>query len=519
MLALKSPLRLFAVLAVAAGAALNLHAEVRLPAVFSDNMVLQQNAAVPVWGWADDGEVVTVEFRGQKVSATAQNGKWLVKLNHLKASAEPGTLTVATKTKTLTLTNVLVGEVWVCSGQSNMEFQLSGADQVAPDIAAATNSLIRLLVVPRLQTNTPQSNFKGAWTACSPATAAKFSAVGYYFGRSLQAARNVPVGLINSSVGGTLAEQWMSHEALAANPRYQTEILAPAAAEQKAHLAELAEAAKKKPVAGKKAARPAARQPKQPRQPSDLYNGMIAPLLPYAITGAIWYQGEANSKTVEQALQYRTLFPDLIRNWRKDWQQDGLTFLCVQLAPWDKFRKRTLEEITKSPEESGWGVLREAQLNATKVLPKVGIAVITDIGEKDDIHPKKKAPVGARLALAAQALAYGEKNEFSGPIYRSLKTDGGKIILSFDHVGQGLEARDGALKGFAICGADQKFVWAKAEIAGDTVVVSSPDVAQPVAVRYGWAGFPVVNLWNKDGLPASPFRTDEFPPGAEPDSK
>jgi sialate O-acetylesterase len=240
--------------------------------------------------------------------------------------------------------------------------------------------------------------------------------------------------------------------------------------------------------------------PRAPWRPTELYNGMIYPLLPYAFKGAIWYQGESNAG---KAHQYRTLFPDMIRCWRRDWGQNDFTFLLVQLAPF--------KAIKDLPDESDWAELREAQLLSTKALPHVGMAVITDVGDPQDIHPTRKQPVGARLALAARGIAYGEKIEFSGPIYRSMQVRDGKAVLRFDHAGKGLEARDGALKGFAVCGDDRKFVWADAEIVGNTVVVSSPQVARPVAVRYGWADCPVVNLWNKDGLPASPFRTDDFP--------
>jgi sialate O-acetylesterase len=235
---------------------------------------------------------------------------------------------------------------------------------------------------------------------------------------------------------------------------------------------------------------------------------MIAPLFPYAIAGAIWYQGESNA---DRAEQYRSLFADMIRNWRRDWGQGDFTFLEVQLAPWDKGKKRSLDEILASPGDSTWAELREAQWLATKNLPKVGMAVITDVGDKDDIHPSKKEPAGARLALAARKIAYREKITHFGPAYKSMTVKGDKITLSFDNVGSGLEARDGALKGFAICGVDKRWVWANAEIQGNKVAVSSPAVSEPVAVRYGWSDFPVVNLWNKDGLPASPFRTDDFP--------
>jgi sialate O-acetylesterase len=256
---------------------------------------------------------------------------------------------------------------------------------------------------------------------------------------------------------------------------------------------------------GKKISRGA---PWMPWKPAELYNGMIAPLLPYTIAGTIWYQGESNA---DRAYQYRTLFADMISNWRTDFGQGDSPFLLVQIAPWDKARRRELSEITKAPVESDWAELREAQHLATKILPNVGMAVITDLGDKDDIHPKRKEPVGARLALAARGIAYGERIEYSGPDYKSVRIEKDKAIVAFDHVGQGLEARDGGLKGFAIAGHDRKFVWADAVIEGNEVIVSSPAVPEPVAVRYGWSDFPVVNLFNKDGLPASPFRTDNFP--------
>ena len=240
---------------------------------------------------------------------------------------------------------------------------------------------------------------------------------------------------------------------------------------------------------------------------------MIAPLVSYGIRGAIWYQGESNAG---RAFQYRKLFSDMIRNWRENWKQGDFTLLAVQLAPWDKGKKRTMEQITEAPVESDWAELREAQDYAAKNLLKVGIAVITDVGDKDDIHPTKKVPVGERLALAARSIAYGEKITGFGPTYRSVSFTDTRAILHFNHVGKGLEARGGELQGFAVAGPDKKFVWAKAEIRGNTVVVTSPTVPKPIAVRYGWADYPVVNLWNRDGLPASPFRTDKFPMLTEP---
>ena len=484
---------------ISLGFALPVCADVQLPALFSDNMVLQQGGSVPIWGWADDGEIITVKFRGQTATATSHNGKWSVRLRGLKAGG-PDVFTLATRTRTFQFTNVLVGEVWVCSGQSNMEWPLNQAFQPEADIASATNHQIRLFNVPNVKSDTPTVRINAAWKVCSPEAIKGFSAVGYFFGRDLQPARKSPVGLIQSDWGGSPAEVWMSREALEINPRYQSEILDRYSTDLKNYQAALAAFEKEKAEA-QQGGKEFKKNPPWPTwRPTELYNGMMAPLIPYAIKGAIWYQGESNAGRAEQ---YRTLFPDMIRNWRRDWGQGDFPFLEVQLAPFMK--------IQDQPQESSWAELREAQWLATKVLPNVGMAVITDVGDPADIHPKKKQPVGARLALAARAIAYGEKIEYSGPIFAGAGFKDGKVTLQFDHVGKGLEARDGELKGFAICGEDKKFVWAKGEIMGKTVVVSSPEVARPVAVRFGWADFPVVNLWNKDGLPASPFRTDDFP--------
>jgi sialate O-acetylesterase len=460
---------------------------------------LQQGQVVPVWGWADDGETVTVKFRGQQVSAKAANGKWSLKLASLKAGG-PGVLTVSSKHRTVEFKNVLVGEVWVCSGQSNMEWPMSATFEPAAAIASATNTLIRLLDVPNVKSDAPSVVLKSTWQVCSPDAIKGFSAVGYYFGRDLQRTRRVPIGLIRSDWGGSPAEVWMSREALEVNPRYQAEILDAHQTTDRNYREALLAWEREKAEAQKAGKEFTKRAPGQGWRPTELYNGMIHPLLPYAIKGAIWYQGESNAGRAEQ---YRTLFPDMIRCWRRDWGQGDFPFLLVQLAPF--------MAIKDEPAESGWAELREAQLLSTEVLPKVGMAVITDVGDPKDIHPTKKQPVGERLALAARAIAYGEKIEFSGPVFAGVAFQNGKATLQFDHVGKGLEARDGALKGFAICGEDRKFVWANAEIVGKTVVVSSPQVAKPVAVRYGWADCPVVNLWNKDGLPATPFRTDNFP--------
>lgn len=485
-----------------------LRADVRLPGLFSHNMVLQQELPVPVWGWADPGEEVTVQFRDQRVTTVAQNGRWSVKLAPMKASLSGDVFVVRGK-NLIILRNVLVGEVWVCSGQSNMEWPLSRCFEPAGDIAGSANPHIRLFTVPKLKALEPVDDVKAEWKQCGPDTVKDFSGVAYYFGRALQRTRNVPVGLIHTSWGGSPAEVWMSKTALTVDPDYRREIWEAYPTQERQYQEALAKWEQAK-AAAEKAGQPFTQpRPWVPWRPAELYNGMIAPLIPYAISGAIWYQGESNAG---RAWQYRRLFPDLILNWRRDWAQGDFPFLAVQLAPWDKNRQRSIEEITAAPEESDWAELREAQVHATKVLPNVGLAIITDVGEKDDIHPPRKAIVGERLALAARVIAYGERFAGLSPMYRRATFGGGRAIIEFDHVGKGLVARGGELKGFAIAGPDRKFVWAEARIVGpDKVAVRSPLVADPVAVRFGWADYPVVNLFSEAGLPASPFRTDDFP--------
>ncbi|MGA4577892.1 sialate O-acetylesterase [Limisphaera sp. VF-2] len=474
-------------------------ADFQLAPVFTDHMVLQQGQPVPVWGWGDDGEKVTVRLGRQARSTRIENGKWEVRLAPLRAGG-PYEMVVESASRTLRLTNVLVGEVWLCSGQSNMEWPLERSFQPEADIASATNTWIRFLDVPNVKADAPTIRLNARWEVCTPERARSFSAVAYYFGRAILQARRVPVGLIRSDWGGSPAEAWMSREALEMRPRYVREILE-TYPEQYRQYQEALRAWERERDEARQAGREFKRNaPWPPWKPSELYHGMISPLIPYGIRGVIWYQGESN---VGRAEQYRSLFPDLIRNWRRDWRQGDFPFLAVQLAPF--------LPIKDEPAESAWAELREAQMLAMRQLPKVGVVVTTDVGDPNDIHPVWKKPVGERLALAARSIAYGEKITWSGPLYRSVRFEGDRAIVSFDFVGRGLEARGGPLKGFAICGEDRKFVWAEARIVGDTVEVRSPQVPRPVAVRYGWADCPVVNLWNRDGLPASPFRTDDFP--------
>ncbi len=510
--------------------ALCAQADVKLHNLFTDHMVLQRDIAVPVWGWADDGEQVTVEFRGKKVSTTAKGGKWMVKLGKLKAGG-PDELKVSGK-NSITLADVLVGEVWLASGQSNMEWSMRNSFQPFGDILAANNPKLRLFTVPKLKADEPVKDVVSAWKETSPSSVSNFSAVAYYFGLKLQKDLGVPVGLIHTSWGGSPAEVWMSDPVLTGNSEYKRDIV-DAYVAQMGKLAESTAQWEKEQAQAKADGKPfTKRKPGGGWKPSELYNGMIAPLIPYAIKGAIWYQGESNAG---RAHQYRSLFVDMVKNWRNDWAQGDFTFLQVQLAPF--------MPVKDEPADSTWAELREAQIHATKVLPKVGAVSILDYGDPKDIHPTWKRPVGNRLALAARGIAYGEKFTWSGPEYRSGKVKGDKVVLSFNFTGDGLfgsgsrsdnvpspKTSDGVtlnynlakgwinspLTGFAIAGEDRKFVWAKAEIEGDKVVVSSPLVPKPVAVRYGWADCPVVNLYcspgfQQAGLPASPFRTDNWP--------
>jgi len=633
-------------------------ADVRLPALVSDGMVLQAGVPVRVWGWAADGEKVTVTLRGQTATAETRGGQWSATLKPLDPGG-PFELKVAGH-NTIVVKDVAIGEVWLCGGQSNMEWPLARSAQPQADIDAPADPLLRTFNVGRQMADTPTAEVaSGKWESATPATRGRFSAVGFYFGRALRAARKVPVGLIHSSWGGTPAEAWTSRSALsewglpaeafaklappslAAREAYEKrlaewtaagrpegvfedpgviasakswalpqtdtsrwrsmslplawekvgpelevdgglwfrkEVTVPASwagkdlelslgaiddtdttyfngtavgstgAEVPTHwqvkrryrvpasavrtgrgviavrvwdsggegglLASASEMwlapagapeRDRLPLGGDwryqvESTRPTMPNPPGLNQnlPTVLYNGMIAPLLPYTIKGATWYQGESNAG---RASEYRGLLTAMIRNWRKDWQAGSFPFLIVQLAPY--------LAIEAEPSESNWAELREAQARVAREVEKVGLAVITDVGDEKDIHPRQKRPVGERLALAARSIAYGEKLVASGPTLRSATVDGARIVVRFDNVGKGLQLRGGSqLTGFAIAGKDEKFVNAQASIEGDHVVVSSPTVTAPAYVRFGWANYPVVNLWNADGLPAVPFRTD-----------
>jgi sialate O-acetylesterase len=490
-------------IAALAGAALvwlsgqTARADVKPHALFGDGMVVQRDAPLVVWGKADPGEDVKVvaEFAGKDIKLSGmgtvtadKDGNWSLKVPFAPGNAaklkdgDPpvmGTITLTGKNQ-VTIKDVYIGDVWVCSGQSNMEMALSSCKNAKEVIAASKNANIRLFTVPRLTSEEPltdikpdpKATWKAKWLECGPDSTGSFSAVAYYFGRDLQKSRGVPIGLIHTSWGGTPAEAWTSRAGFEGN-------------------ADLKSIIEKKPATINQ------------NSPMALYNAMIAPLLSFPIKGAIWYQGESNAG---RAYQYRTLMPTMIESWRAAWKQPDMPFYLVQLAPYQAPKDQ--------PGDSNWAELREAQYLTTTGLKHTGMAVITDtvpVKEANDIHPKDKEPVGARLALCARALTYGEKIEYAGPIYDKMMVEGNKAVLSFTHLGKGLEAKGETLTGFSMAGEDKKFYNATAEIKGDKVVIMCDKVEKPVAVRYGWATFPVVNLFNKDGLPATPFRTDDFP--------
>lgn len=498
-------------------------ADVRVHPLFSDHTVLQRSKSIPVWGTAAEGESITVEFGGQKASTTSHNGRWMVRLTPMNADIEGRELKITGPSNRVVLQDVVVGEVWVCSGQSNMEWPLSRSFQSTNDIANSANGQLRLFQVTKRRSNDVKLDLDYApqkWVLAGPETVPSFSAVGYYFGRDLERSMRsakVPVGVIHSSWGGSPAEVWMSEAVLKGDPEYLKEIWTPGIENYEKWQASVTQWETDAAAAKGRGESPKGNRPGQPWRPSELYNGMLANLMPYAIQGAIWYQGESNAG---RAWQYRRLFADMIRNWRRDWEQGDFWFFPVQLAPWDKNRKRDLATIGAEVGNSDWAELREAQNFVAQTVPNVGVAVITDLGDKDDIHPTRKAAVGERLALLARARVYHEKVEFSGPAVEQVKVRGGEIRLRFGHARGGLKTQDGQpLTGFTIAGSDHQFHVASARIDGTRVIVSSPEVKTPLAVRYGWNDYPVVNLVNQAGLPASPFRTDDWPLTTQPSKK
>lgn len=491
-----------------------LRADVALAPLFQDHAVLQQGKPVPVWGRADAGEKVTVTFAGQTAQATAgADGRWILYLDTLPASTTPAELVVSGK-NTVTVRDVLVGEVWLCSGQSNMEWPVSRAQNAREEIAAANFPLIRHFKVKRTVAESPQESVEGDWAVCSPQTVEPFTAIGYFFARDLHRKLGVPIGLVNSSWGGTPVESWLSPASLGSNPafavvreRWQKTL---AAYPQKKADYDAALAMWEKDESVAKAAGDSAlaefrkenARPRPPRGPGDswtplgLYNAMINPLVPYALRGAIWYQGESNAGL---APEYHALFASMITWWRAHFGQGDFPFYWVQLANYN----------AGNGESTQWAFLREAQTQ-TLSLPNTGQALAIDIGNPDDIHPTNKQEVGRRLALIAKAQVYEVPGDFSGPMFASATREGAAMRVRFKYADNGLTAGGKPLQSFEVAGADQKFYPATARIDRDTVVVSAPEVKEPVAVRYAWRNSPEANLFNGAGLPACPFRSDSW---------
>ena len=504
---------LFAIIAVAVYAA-EARADVSLPDVISDRMVLQQKQRVPIWGYADAGEVVTVRFAGQSKKTTASpDGKWLVKLDPLRANATPATMIISGRNQ-LELKDILVGEVWLVAGQSNMQRLLSETANGDAAIAAANHPSIRLFNVSR------QVAFKHAapplatWQACASQTVKDFSAAGYYFGVELENELHVPIGLMNSSYGGSQAEAWTPVEYLLASDdlRPTVERTKIWDAERARVRVEYDEALKKWRSDADKAVAAGARPSPSPAVPdalreyriaSSIYNGMIAPLIPFYIRGAIWYQGESNEA---RAQQYALLLPTMIRAWRERWGEGDFPFGIVQLPNY--------RDPKTDPADEPWSHIREAQRRTAVSTPNTSLIVTIDIGEAHDIHPKNKLDVGRRMARWAMADVYGRRLTKSGPAFREAKVARARMVVKFDEVGTGLRIHDGEkLEEFAIAGADRKWFWANAKIVGkDRIEVWSDAVPQPLAVRYAFNNNPKhPNLTNDTGLPAAPFRTDNWP--------
>lgn len=488
-------------------------AKLELAAPFADHMVLQREMAVPVWGWADPGEKVTVDFAGQSKTSTADaEGKWRVTLDAMPACAEARVLVVrsAAPDRKLEVADVLVGEVWLGSGQSNMAMGVSRAKDYDAEKAAANLPLVRMFTEGSRAAATPQARGTGAWKVCAPETVGTFSATLYFFGRELHRELKVPVGLINSSVGGTPIESWIAADVQKAAPELKAAFEAGAKAEADFDV-EAAKAQYEKTLArwkilaakAKAEGKPVPRAPRDPVETRErkgniggLFNGKIAPLIPYAIRGAVWYQGEANSHPGKGPF-YRHQLPMLVTDWRARWGSE-FPVAWVQLPNFE--RENTGDN---------WLLVREAMLTTLR-LPKTGMAITVDIGDPKNIHPTNKQEVGRRLSLWALGEVYGRKvPETSGPLPAGHQVRGGEAVVSFTHAG-GLKARDGDVKGFEIAGADRQWKPAVARIEGGKVVVSSPDVQAPAAIRYAWAMNPDGNLVNAAGLPASPFRTDDW---------
>ena len=490
------------------------------PLLLTDRAVLQAGVEIPLLGAARPRTEVRVALAGQRASGVADaEGRWRMTLGPFPPGG-PHTLVLDRSDEaSLTLRDLLVGEVWVCAGQSNMEFPLKDAEGAKEALAGSDRPRMRLFNVAHRVCDAPRADLPGgAWEVCGPGTAASFSAVGYFFGAHLQDELGVPVGLIEAAVGATPGEAWMPLEALAADAdlqpildrrRRSLEVYPDPQGTYEKAFAEwdrVADQAERqgRPIPG---AHPKLIGPEHPWTPAGLFNGMIAPLTSYPVRGVIWYQGEA---APERAYQYRKLFRVLIRSWRQAWGRTEMPFLFVQAPAFGPRRSQ--------PCEHSWAELREAQQMALAEA-NTAMAVAIDCGGEKNIHPARKKPLGDRLALAARAKAYGQEIVWSGPLFRGMAVEGSRVRLRFDHAAGGLRTSDGRPpRGFAVSGGatdfsagNRNFVWAQARIQGNEVLVQSPRVPMPQAVRYAWAQNPDCNLVNAQGLPAAPFRTDDYP--------
>lgn len=500
-------------------------AEPKLSGVFCDHAVLQRDMPVPIWGWSTPDDAVTVEFAGQTKTTTAEaGGQWRVTLDPMPASAEPRELRVSGRSGVALCQDVVVGEVWLASGQSNMHWTFAkehGIERNDEELDAARDPLVRQLTVSKRCSPDPVRTPTGQWHACTRETLLENglwgdSALAYLYARDLRQKLGVPVGVINASMGGVAIECWTSEEAQRKAPELRSLLetwdareaaFEPVRAEQEAayqtRLDTWREAVKKARAAGT-APPPAPPKPQDPRldgkRPGNYFNAMISPLIPYAIRGAIWYQGESNAKSVETGLLYRKQLPLLIGDWRARWGYD-FPFAWVQLPNYGG----------GGVSQDAWVLVREAMLKSLAV-PKTGMALAIDIGDPKDVHPRNKQDVAHRLARWALGDVYRQPTgATSGPLPAGHEVHGTEMILSFKHTDGGLLAKGAELKGFLIAGEDRQWKQAAARIEGVTVKVSHPEVEKPMAVRYAWAANPECNLFNGAGLPASPFRTDDWP--------
>ena len=483
--------------------------QLKLAELFNEGAVLQRNAEVSVWGTATSFGKVLVSIQGKSVENQAdKNGNWSVSLPVLKAGG-PYRMTVVSDSETIQLNEIYIGEVWIAGGQSNMAFMLENSDNGKDEISKASNYNIRFVMVPYKAFEGDKNRGDMNWRTATTENVSKMSAVAYYFAKDLQAKLDVPIGIICCYKGGSGAQSWTSRESIISKPE-----LAPYVENYEKYISKLGKAEYlamidkyevdlKRYNDSTKVVRPGSKKPSEPmgernyNRPAGLYENMLKRIIPYTVQGTIWYQGEHNSS---RAKLYRSLFPVMIEQWREDFNNPAMPFLFVQLPSYEK---------ADTGNRPIWPELREAQLMTWQKVKNTGMAVTIDLGEKDNIHPTNKEPVGNRLSAIAFNKVYGIDVPYSGPLYKNVEFKMNKAILSFDFIYDGFKS-DGDLKGFAICGADKIFVPAKAEIQGNQIIVWSESVSSPIAVRYGWENWTEANLKNKAGFMASPFRTDDF---------